>query len=90
MPIKKQISLIDYTDKVIETTYHVVLNTVESDGNTIITIGSYPIKGFYDWRKESHIKPPIAITMEGIDKTISDIQNYILTLPEWVDAIIVE
>jgi hypothetical protein len=72
--------------------YHVIKTVIVNieDELTTAVIASYHAKGQKDWQVDSYVKPPKTVTMEGIDKTISDIENYILTLPEWEGATIEE
>jgi len=92
MAIQKSMVLLDPMKHEVPVEYHSIKTVIANieENSTTVVIASYHAKGQKDWQVNSYLKPPMTITITGIDQTISDIQNYILTLPEWSNAIIVE
>jgi len=91
MPINRNMVLKDPMNHDMPVEYHVI-NTIVvhvEENTTEVIIASYQAKGQYEWKKESFVKPPMALSVDGVDKTIDDIEAYIITLPEWKGATIV-
>lgn len=92
MPINKSMVLKDPMNHDIPVNYHVLKTLVVNvhDVTTTCVIASYFAKAQKDWQEASYVKPPMTFTFDGIDKTIAEIEQEIILLPEWEGATIVE
>ena len=92
MAINKEMTMADSMGHETVVNYHTVktINVNVDEQKTLVIIASYNSEAQRDWQKESFVKPPMDILIDGIDKTLAEIQDYILTLPEWQGATIVE
>jgi hypothetical protein len=90
MPINKEMVLKDAMNHEIPVEYHVIKTMIVNTEEDItrVIIASYHAKGQKEWQVDSYVKPPMTLTIEGIDKSVMDVQNYLLTLPEWEGATI--